>query len=68
MTQSFDRASLICTLVVDSVRVRVLRYSAFTVRLLFRVTSTPSRGENDSLILTVGTLHPSIEAPLVPLV
>ena len=36
---------------------RVLRYSALTVRLLFSVTSMPSSGENDSLMLTVDTLY-----------
>ena len=33
------------------------RYSIFTVMLFCNVTSTPSNGENDSLMLTVETLY-----------
>ena len=36
---------------------RVWRYSTLAVRLFCKVTSTPSRGENDSLMLTVETLY-----------
>ena len=56
-TQSFDRASLICTEVIERVMTRVVRYSSLQVRLFRKVTSTPSRGEKASLMLTVETLY-----------
>ena len=68
MTQSLERPSLICTLVVDNDKVRVLRYSALRVMPELSVASMPKSGANYSLMLTVGTLQPSSEEPLVSLV
>ena len=68
MTMSFERDSLICTLVIERLSTRVRRYSALMVMLFCSVTSTPSSGENDSLIETVGTCHPSTLAVSEPLV
>ena len=55
-TQSSERCSLICTLVMESVRLRVVRYSNLAVMPFCNVISTPNNGENDSCRLTVGTL------------
>ena len=46
-----------CTLVVDRVSTRVVRYSSFVVRLFRNVTSMPSSGLNDSLMEAVEMLY-----------
>ena len=56
-TQSCDDDSLICTLVMLRFSVRMVLYSSLHVRLFCNVTSMPSSGENDSLMLTVETLY-----------
>ena len=57
ITQSFDVASLSCTLVIERLSTRVVRYSNFSVMLFCSVTSRPSNGEKASLRLTVETLN-----------
>ena len=44
-----------------------MRYSTFAVRLFSNVMSTPSRGENASLMLTLDTLNMllGVGAPVV---
>ena len=66
-TQSLERSSLICIDVVESVSVRIFLYSTLHVRLLLKVKSTPSSGENASLMLTVDTLYIElgVEFPVV---
>ena len=57
MTQSLLVVSLSCTLVILRLSWRVVLYSNLQVRLLFRVTSTPSSGAKFSVRLTVDTLN-----------
>ena len=57
MTKSLLRVSVICCDVMLRVSTRVLRYSTFAVRLLWKVMSTPARGAKLSLMLTVDTSY-----------
>ena len=57
ITQSLLRASFICTLVMLRLSTLVVRYSSLQVMLFCSVTSMPSSGANDSLMLTVLILY-----------